>query len=1339
MPPSVPLQSHPGTTRLVVGRRVRAVNRSTTHHCVSLLRRIRSTTQRSNIYRNHRTLDDNYYKRQSSLDCRWSPGVLSWWGNHGRNHIWTVSRIQSLHSWSTGTRPPPNQYRWLSSTTTTTTENNDNGSLNGKFAKDEASSSSLRESTATPLSQDGTITSSSSSSSLEPHSNDDEYMTDWFQRTRRLLANPEFSDDSWRRAHALLNVIRRDKVGEDEPGLVCLFDILNCLCRQLEAHHAPKTMTTTSSSAKQEDEEDYYADMYRPRIPFQQRILEDILGKWRSYMYSITPLHTTSTTSFLLKQRWNQVHPAPTDPRLGPAAVLGCVQDCFKNGLFLPSSGCYDVILAVLARTSATSSKQKAAAAAHEAHQLYQSMVTAARGKNPNEHGPLMSGLHPTAQTIQHLVEIWSKSKLPEASDRVEDYLRQLQQWYEEKRTHEYWPTSFLYCAMMETHSQSTQYRRAFGRIQELLEEMMDNCDASELDSKALTRVCRAFANCQHPHAPDAARRILDDMLRPNQPANGKPTQHTFSTVMTAYGRAGRVEEAEALLTVMEDLSKSTGDPNLRPNAICFNALIWACARAGDASRAEAILPRMAAAIDTIGTDGSGNELLLYQETLTGVLTSWARSGKPDAARRVAEIIQQLEKYLKEQQRDMDNPAFAGIYNTLLTCYSQQENPILGIRLASDLIQWMEEQDNTNAKPNGQSYLNMMSVCWNAKQPEDCEKWLRRLIDKVREGEMSSEVLTTQQFNVAIAAWSSSKSKKAAKKATALFELAKQSKIAPDIITYNSLLTALANSVEQDTDQQMEGILDEMLRQSREGNSSVEPDQHTYNCFLSRLSTNRRTNLKDVIVAKRSASIFEQMRDRGVPPNNVNYNTAMKLWSRRMRPDRVEGLFQEMKHGYDLGDENLKPHYEAFITRLQAWSAAGNPQMTAMALRELAAASEEGLFVDSRRPGTREFNALIQAWLRSNLPEASASIEKMLQEMTFYSSNGRTDCQPDVYSYTAAISSYNKLLSNAPNQSAAQRIWELYLELKRLAEKYPEKAAYQPNDVTYSAVLEGLLRSKDDKAALCANLLEKELKENPDVDQNRYKLLIGVWSRVGRPGKVEDLFQEMKKLSEEGRNDLAPDLDIHSIRLEAWSKAGSPGMTTKVLGEMIQSEHLNGKARRQDFNSVLLAWKRSNRADAAEKAEETLRTMSKYATEKGCDCLPDAFSFSTVIAAYVQSRSSMAGKKAFELLNELKCLASQKSSDKYLQPMFETYAQVIVGLTRSRDPLSETAVVQLMEEMQAKPREFWNKESYRSGHMNMTKIREALSTCSYPSKSRLLVAFSQLESALTGRKKTRKH
>ena len=86
-----------------------------------------------------------------------------------------------------------------------------------------------------------------------------------------------------------------------------------------------------------------------------------------------------------------------------------------------------------------------------------------------------------------------------------------------------------------------------------------------------------------------------------------------------------------------------------------------------------------------------------------------------------------------------------------------------------------------------------------------------------------------------------------------------------------------------------------MLRESREESSFVQLDWH---------------NL--------SASIFEQMRDRRVPPYYVTYNLQHgneTLVHENAAEPRRKVSYQEMKRRYCLRDENLKPPYEAFITR----------------------------------------------------------------------------------------------------------------------------------------------------------------------------------------------------------------------------------------------------------------------------------------------------------------------------------------------------------------------------------------------------------------------------------------
>ena len=1202
------------------------------------------------------------------------------------------------------------------------------------------------------------------------------FKENWIHRKANLLSINvgAFQPHDWIEATKLLNVIHRPQMAVDPENLDGFFQILERLCKEIlkSTTAAVGNGDSIDVSAIQEDyssiEQDrngqgseilepaaVTTDIVRDRIhdnvlqnevssteeggelrpgpllPFPSQILDNILLKWRRYQYSTVPTNKSSSTmSFLLKQRLSRFDLEANkneNATVSPAAVLQYVQQCTQAGLFVKNASFYNVILDVMAKVGHP--KQ----APYEADNIFRSMLA---------DSPSNKAIHPTAETIQHVVDIWAKSRLPESPIRDEAYLQQLQNWFEQSHLPDFRPSTKIFCSVMEAHSRCSEPSLAFERIQELLNEMKSFCNSSELDSKAYTRVCHAFANCRHPKSPDAARAILDEMFTRQ---HSYPTQHTFSAVLTAYGRAGRLDDAEALLSYMEDIAGEIADRSLRPNAVCFSTLVWACARAGDAQRAEALLPRMVATMEKYGAD-----MELYEETLTGVLTSWARSGERDATERVALIIQQLENFLSQQNSKYT--LSVSTYNTLLTCYAQHQTGSFGMRLANDLLRWMEQQENEVAKPNEQSYLSMMCACWNAKEPEQCDKWLRTLLSNVREGVMRKDVLTQQHFNTAIAAWADSKSRRAGKKASAVFEQMKYWGVPPDVISYNSLFSAWAHSQEAEADEEMERLLSEMRTQwKKRGDSFLKPDQRTYNSFLLRLSTNARFTLKDVVVAERAKSILRRMELDGIRPNNVNYNTLMKVWSARQRPNRVEDLFQKMKRGFEAGDESLKPHFEAYTNRLQAWSDAGEPEMAARVLGEMIYSSSVpsskfgSLMCDGpvKPPTTRDFNAVLQAWLRSNRPGRAASIEKCLVEMKQYASEQRYDCRPDAFSFTIAISAYHKNRNNKRTRldadvgspgSSTERIWQLFQELKEIAKLHPENKAFQPNETTYSAVLVGLLQSENDKVALKrADELEIELRERLKMNPLLYKMLLELWSRIPKPEKAEEIFQDMKKrFEEENDTNLKPGYNEYDLRLQAWSKAGDPEMATKVLGEMLSpSGSLGCSIRTKDLNAVLVAWKRSNRPDAAEKAEEVLRTMLKFAEEKRFDCLPDAFSFTTVISAYAESLSPVSGQKAWQLLHECKSLAQRQQGpkrEKRWSPNLATYAAAVVAIARAGgDSSAELAVWKLLEELRGRDISFWTKEALRGVGGSIERVREALHHSSFPSKLELMREFSLLE------------
>jgi hypothetical protein len=160
----------------------------------------------------------------------------------------------------------------------------------------------------------------------------------------------------------------------------------------------------------------------------------------------------------------------------------------------------------------------------------------------------------------------------------------------------------------------------------------------------------------------------------------------------------------------------------------------------------------------------------------------------------------------------------------------------------------------------------------------------------------------------------------------------------------------------------------------------------------------------------------------------------------------MEELFQEMKTSYDAGNVALKPNFSVYVTRLQAWSKAGNPEMASKVLQEMVLGHKTGLL--EKKPVTKEFTAVLQAWLRSNRSNAAEKSEAGLRQMIDFADSKLFDSWPNLFSYTAVISAHAK--SNAPD--AGERAFSLLRELQR-------KMA--PNFLTYAEVICALSKSSN--------------------------------------------------------------------------------------------------------------------------------------------------------------------------------------------------------------------------------------------------------------------------------------
>ena len=305
-------------------------------------------------------------------------------------------------------------------------------------------------------------------------------------------------------------------------------------------------------------------------------------------------------------------------------------------------------------------------------------------------------------------------------------------------------------------------------------------------------------------------------------------------------------------------------------------------------------------------------------------------------------------------------------------------------------------------------------------------------------------------------------------KGTGVFNLMKSMNVEPDVVTYNSLITAWSRNETVHSTKAVLDLFEKVEKQWRDGDALAKPNVRTYNAVIWALGKSR-----DIKFLDRAERLFRSCDSMDIERDVPLYTSLMSGWMWHSRSDKVEALFQEMKEEYCAGNESLKPQVEAYTVRLHAWSKAGNPAKTSEALNDWIVAGETEQFTDM--PGTQAFTAVLVAWLRSDLPDAAEKAHRGLRQMMDLALSGRFKCFPDRYSFTVAISACAK----SPSKTAGKRALKLLEELKSVSHENNDPS-FVPDFFIYVDVMVTCFRSmniKDGEDAirtLFEELLSKE-------------------------------------------------------------------------------------------------------------------------------------------------------------------------------------------------------------------------------------------------------------------------
>ena len=401
--------------------------------------------------------------------------------------------------------------------------------------------------------------------------------------------------------------------------------------------------------------------------------------------------------------------------------------------------------------------------------------------------------------------------------------------------------------------------------------------------------------------------------------------------------------------------------------------------------------------------------------------------------------------------------------------------------------------------------------------------------------------------------------------------------------------------------------------------------------------------------------LHEEYPDWGVTPNQVTYTTAIDVWAKRGRVDRVQQLLHDMHAAYKQEEEGghqrqgLKPNLPAFNGLLVALAKAGETDRAQEVLERMETMYEAGELDDppsvisystvldafaksskhgsARRaekilrqmkdrgvqPNNISWNIVINAYAKEKNPEQA---ENLLREMHHEYEQGVHEVKPTTRSYTVVLSAWAAKQSRHSGERGEQ--------LLELMEKlYEAGEMNEPDIFVYNSVLACWASSRMPEAGRKAKeFLEKFIREGK-MKPDSYSFNT-VMSALIRENRLTDAEQIMAVMRDFG---VTPDATAYNTLMNAWVKSGAKDAKYRVEKLYQQmKEDPDAEADVITMNILLHFYSKSNNPEAAEALLNEMCSPESKVT-------PDAISFNTAISAWTACMRPESPERAEAILS----------------------------------------------------------------------------------------------------------
>ena len=375
---------------------------------------------------------------------------------------------------------------------------------------------------------------------------------------------------------------------------------------------------------------------------------------------------------------------------------------------------------------------------------------------------------------------------------------------------------------------------------------------------------------------------------------------------------------------------------------------------------------------------------------------------------------------------------------------------------------------------------------------------------------------------------------------------------------------------------------------------------------------------------ERMVTLDEWYPEWDIAPNKFTYSTAIDVWAKEHRVDKVRDLLQKMHQiALEQNDPSLKPGLPAFNGYLVALAKSGRVEEAEDLLGQMEVLYESDELEEP--PSVISYTTVIDGFARSKLEGASMRAESFMRRMM-----DRDDLSPNAVTYNSVINAHVQSFNIGAAEALLREMHESFLQSGNMD--------IRPTMQSYSVVISGIARSRRRDAGERAERILKQIQEmatSGDLDKPPdvilYNAVLDCWAKSApSPETASRALAFLKKMKEDN---IVPDVISYNTIVHCLSQSGRATDAELMLDQM---EEAGVSPNSITYNTLLTAYTKRKEKNNQSKESRKINTIDAEVLfekmRKNPNISPDVVTYNTMLNAYSREGDI---EKAEALLKEM--------------------------------------------------------------------------------------------------------